>query len=68
MNNIPIEVAKEIAEKYDLEQIVIIGRKSGFKGYETTCTYGINKLHCAIAAKIGDFLKYKIMGWNDASN
>jgi len=30
---------------------------------EHMTTYGTNKEHCDIAAKIGNFLKYKVMGW-----
>ena len=58
---IPIEVAKEIAEKYDYDQIIIVARK--VDSHEHVTTYGKNKTHCDIAAKCGDFLKYKIMGW-----
>jgi len=60
---IPISAAKNIAEKYDYEQVFIFARKTGESGIEHMTTYGINKLHCDAAAKIGNFLKYKIMGW-----
>lgn len=61
MKHIPINAAKEIAEKYGYDQIVIIGRAVG-QGEHVT-TYGRNKENCDVAARIGDFLKYKIMGW-----
>jgi hypothetical protein len=64
--DIPIKAAKHIAVKYGYEQIVILGRKTGQGGREHVTTYGINKLHCSIAAKMGNFLKYKIMKWPDA--
>lgn len=63
MKPIPISAGKEIAEKYDYDQVVIIARKIGENGGEHVTTYGVNKVHCDIAARIGDFLKYKVMGW-----
>ena len=61
--DIPISAAKEIAEKYGYDQVIVIGRKVGIGGNEHVTTYGRNKLHCNIASKCGDFIKYKIMGW-----
>ncbi len=63
MRKIPIKAAKQIAENYDYDQVIVIARKVGKDGGEHVTTYGINKEHCKISAKIGDFLKYKIMGW-----
>lgn len=60
---IPISAAKTIAQKNGYDQIVIIGRKCGPDGLEHVTTYGVDPAHCAVAAKIGDFLKFKIMGW-----
>lgn len=65
MKNIPIFAAKIIAETYDYDQVIIIARKTGEGGGEHVTTYGKNKTHCDIAAKIGDFLKYKVMGWTE---
>ena len=61
--DIPISAAKEIAERYGYDQIVIIGRKVGIGGREHCTTYGVDKPNCDVAAKIGNFLKYKIMKW-----
>lgn len=66
MKRIPITAAKEIAAKYGYDQVVIYARKVDTDeqpGGEHMTTYGINKVHCGIAAKIGDTLK-KFMGWN----
>lgn len=63
MKRIPINAAKHIADKWDYDQVVIIARKVGPGGGEHVTTYGKDKTHCAIAARIGDFLKHKIMGW-----
>lgn len=63
---IPIEEAKKISKQYGYEQVIIIGRKVDTEeelGHETVTTYGKDKVHCEIAAKTGDFLKYKVMGW-----
>ena len=59
--DIPIEAAKKIAEEYDYDQVVIIARKVGRN--EHVITYGKDKENCDVAARIGDFLKYKVMGW-----
>jgi len=65
MKDIPIHAAKDIADRYGYDQIIIIGRKVGPQnvGGEHCTTYGVNKEHCEVAARIGNFLKYKIMGW-----
>ena len=61
MKPIPIAAAKRVAENYDYDQVVIIARKVS-EGEHCT-TYGVNKENCDIAARIGDFLKFKVMGW-----
>ena len=65
---IPIEAAKEISDKYGYDQVVIIARaideNHNGEGGEHVTTYGIDKPNCAVAAHIGNYLKYKIMGWN----
>ena len=66
MKPIPISAAEEIAKLYDYDQVVIIARKVGSGNAphgEHVTTYGRNKTHCDVAARIGDFLKYKVMGW-----
>lgn len=68
MKSIPINAAKQIADKYDYDQVIIIARKAGDSGGEHCTTYGKNKIHCSIAANIGDFLKYKVMGWRKENN
>ena len=61
MKPIPIEAAKRIAEQYEYDQVVIIARHVGHGEHVTT--YGRNKEHCSVAARIGDFIKFKIMMW-----
>lgn len=69
MRPIPISVAEWIAKEYTYDQVIVYARKVGepandwMGGGEHMTTYGVNKEHCAVAARIGDFLKYKIMGW-----
>ncbi len=60
---IAISAAKDIAEKYGYDQIIVIGRKCGENGRETVTTYGVNRAHCRVAAQIGNYLKEKVMGW-----
>ena len=63
---IPISAAKEIADKYGFDQIIIIGRKVDVCEHVTT--YGTNPVHCAIAAQAGDYLRYTVMGWPREEN
>jgi hypothetical protein len=60
---IPIAAGRRIAEQYGYDQVVIIARKVGEGGVEYVTTYGVDKANCAVAAKIGDFIKHKIMRW-----
>ena len=60
---IPISAGKEIAKRYGYDQVIIIARKTGGNGLEHCTTYGINEIHCEIAARTGDFLKHEIMKW-----
>lgn len=61
MKPIPISAAQKIAEQYGYSQVVIIARAVG-EGEHCT-TYGVDKANCDVAARIGDFLKYKVMNW-----
>lgn len=63
--DIPISAAKKIADSYGYDQVIVIARKVGPEGVgrEHCTTYGVDKVHCAVAAQIGDFLKHKVMGW-----
>jgi len=64
---IPISAAAAIAKKFGYDQVIIYARKPGEGGLkehgEHMTTYGIDNMHCEIAARIGHFLKFKIMGW-----
>lgn len=61
MKPIPIAAAGDIAKRYGYDQVVIIARKVGDDGGEHCTTYG--KDNCAVAARIGNFLKFKVMEW-----
>ncbi len=63
MTDIPIYTAAYIAKDFGYDQIIIVGRKIGQDGNEHVTTYGVDKENCDVAARIGDFLKYKIMLW-----
>ena len=64
MKRIPITAAKRIAEDYGYDQVIIYARKVGEAlEQQHMTTYGVTKEHCRVAADIGDFLKYKVMGW-----
>ena len=66
MRPIPVSAAKRIAKEFGYDQVVIVARKCGeapaIHGEHVT-TYGVDKEHCSIAARIGDFFKFKLMGW-----
>ena len=59
--DIPISAAKRIADEFGYDQVVIVARKVG--GREHVTTYGSNKAHCDVAARMGNFFKHKLMGW-----
>lgn len=67
MKRIPIAAARRIADEYGYDQVIIIARKIGENpapNGEHLTTYGVNKQHCAVAARIGDFLQDRVMGWH----
>lgn len=66
MKEIPISAARKVAETYGYDQIIIIARKIGNDGGEHCTTYGKDKANCDVAARIGDFLKFKIMKWGQS--
>ncbi|WP_395026558.1 hypothetical protein [Comamonas odontotermitis] len=66
MLEIPISAAKEIADSYGYDQVVIIARRVGDDPDphgEHVTTYGRDKAHCGVAARVGNYIKHKIMGW-----
>jgi len=69
MKQIPIGAAEKIAKDYGYDQVIVIARRVGEAPQpygEHVTTYGVNRTHCAVAAKIGDFLKYKVMKWAES--
>ena len=54
---IPVAAARRIAEAYGYDQVAIVARKTGPSGLEWVTTYGRNKAHCRVAARIGEFLR-----------
>lgn len=58
---IPIAAGKKIADAYGYDQVVIVARKVG--GVEHVTTYGVDKAHCDVAARMGNFFKYNLMHW-----
>lgn len=63
MRPIPISAARVVAKNFGYDQVVIIARKVGDGGGEHVTTWGRDKANCDVAARIGNFIKYKIMGW-----
>lgn len=66
MKRIPISAAKVIADRYGYDQVIVIARRVGEQPDpcdEHVTTYGRTKAHCTVAAQVGNFLKFKVMGW-----
>jgi hypothetical protein len=68
MKRIPIVACKYIAEQYGYDQVVVVARATGDEGGEHVTTYGRDKEHCAVAARMGDFFKHELMGWPKGAN
>lgn len=65
---VPISAAKMIADAYGYDQVVVIARRVGEapEAHGEHCTtYGRTPEHCAVAARMGDVLKHRVMGWPD---
>lgn len=63
MSSIPVEAAKRVAEDFDYDQVVIVARKVG-EGEHVT-TYGKDSDNSSVAARIGAYLKQRVMGWTE---
>jgi hypothetical protein len=61
MKNIPIRVAKEIADKYDWPEVVIFAYEPDTNHQHIT-TYGKTIKQCEDAAMAGNYFKEKL-GW-----
>ena len=62
---IPVSAGALLSRQYGYDQVIIIGRRVG-KGVgsgEHVTTYGRNPEHCSVAARAGNYLKHKVMGW-----
>jgi len=65
MKRIPISAAKDIADKFGYDQVIIYARKVGETPDphgEHMTTYGVTRQHCSIAASIGHKMAI-MMGW-----
>lgn len=69
MKRIPVTAARQIAEAYGYDQVVIYARKVGDAPEphgEHMTTYGVTKVHCSVAAQIAETLQ-AFMGWKPAT-
>lgn len=55
-DRIPIKRAEEVAKAHGYHQVIIYARRIGEPGQEWVTTYGVDKMHCAAAARIGEVL------------
>lgn len=65
MKPIPIVRARDVAKQYGYDQVIIVARRVGDDVGEHVTTYGRDKPNCDVAARIGNFLKFRIMGWKE---
>ena len=68
LHPIPVSAAKRIADEFGYDQVVIYARRVGDSPApygEHLTTYGVNKEHCAVAARMGEVLA-DFMGWDTA--
>lgn len=66
MKRIPISAAELVAKTYGYDQVIIYARSvttESNPGGEHMTTYGVTKVHCSVAAQIGNTLK-RFMGWS----
>lgn len=66
MKPIPISAAERIARNFGYDQVIVIARKVGDAPAphgEHVTTYGVDREHCGVAARVGNFIKHKIMDW-----
>ena len=63
MSDAQIKSAEAYAKRFGYDQVVIVSRKVGDDGLENVTTYGRTPEHCDVAAEIGHYLKFKVMGW-----
>lgn len=61
--DIPVEAARDIAVRYGYDQVLVIARRTGEGGREHVTTFGLGEDHSRVAAKMGDFIKFRIMQW-----
>lgn len=63
--NIPIKAAKEFAEKYDKDQVIMLSwsRKDGLTW---VTTYGKSIEDCDQASQGGNWLKKNLLNWPDS--
>ncbi|UWR73141.1 hypothetical protein [Phaeobacter inhibens] len=60
---LPIKSARDIAETYGWDQVIVVARKVGDDGYEHVVTYGKGASHCEAAARAGNAIKHHLMKW-----
>lgn len=60
---LPIKAAREIADAYGWDQVVVVARKVGGDGIEHVVTYGKDTANCEAAARVGMALKHHLMQW-----
>ena len=63
VNKISPSELEAIAKKYGFNQVILIARTVGEKGAEHCVTYGTDRENSVVAEDIGNFMKFKVMGW-----
>jgi hypothetical protein len=58
---VPISVVRELAKRFDYDQVVVYAKTAG--GEEHMTLYGRSKSSTSAVMKLGRFLKYTIASW-----
>ena len=71
MKPIPVSAGERIAKDYGYDQVVIVARRVGESPDphgEHCTTYGIDKVHCGVAARVGSYLQREVMKWHESQS
>lgn len=66
MHDIPVEAARAIADRFGYDQVIVVARRVDEEpapSGEHVTTYGRGLVHAAVAARVGHFLRHRLMGW-----
>lgn len=60
-DHIPITAAERIGKDHAYDQVIIYARRVGEPGLEWVTTWGKDRTHCDVAARIGDAIRRQVV-------